>query len=280
MDKILHTWSLMGASWQIFKKDKEVMVFPLISAMCTVLVMVSFVLPLHSDGSSWRPPAHGAPMEDHLSYYGLLFGFYFCNYLVAVFFNSAIVACASIRMGGGDPTVVDGLKAAANRFLSILGWAFIMTTFGLFLRFLEDRSNLLGKVIAGLLGISWALASFLVVPILINEGLSPMGALFESAALLKKTWGEQLAGNFSFGLIFTLLSIPAIAAIVLLLNFGSGFLMIFGIVLAVEYLIVLGLIQSALQAIFQTAVYQYLQNNKVPPGFDSGLLESSIRIKN
>ena len=68
---------------------------------------------------------------------------------------------------------------------------------------------------SGLLGMGWTIASFLVVPILVAERKSPIDALKGSASLLKKTWGEQLVGNFSFGFVFFLLAIPAYLAIAL-----------------------------------------------------------------
>ena len=40
MQKISRTWGLMGACWQILKKDKEMLVFPLVSGICCLLVMV------------------------------------------------------------------------------------------------------------------------------------------------------------------------------------------------------------------------------------------------
>ena len=69
----------------------------------------------------------------------------------------------------------------------------------------------MGRFVAGLLGAAWTVVSFLVVPILVVENKNPFAALQESAGLVKKTWGEQVAGNFGFGLIFFLLAIPAIA---------------------------------------------------------------------
>ena len=130
------------------------------------------------------------------------------------------VACAVIRMEGGDPTVSDGLRAAGARLSLIAGWALIQATVGLVLRVIEDRSERLGQIIASLLGMAWTVTSFLVIPILVIEDKGPFAALEESAALLKKTWGEQLIGNFSFGLVFFLLSVPAF--IVIALGFASG----------------------------------------------------------
>jgi hypothetical protein len=265
----------MSACWQILKKDKEMLVFPIVSALCCLLVMATFAVPFYLTGK-WQPPTGDSSTSQQVVYYGILFLFYFCNYLVVIFFNCGIVACATIRMGGGDPTVRDGLRAALSRFPSIVGWAFLSATVGLLLRIIEDRSEKIGRIVSGILGIGWTLISYLVVPILAMEGLGPVAALKESTRLLKKTWGEQLIGGFSFGLIFFLLALPGIGLIILGFFLGSVALLITCISVAVIYLVTLGLIQAALQSIFQAALYLYARNGQVPEGFQAEFLQGAM----
>jgi len=278
MGKFSHTWSLMGASWEVLKKDKEILIFPLISGICCLLVMASFAIPLFAS-DNWRPPGEEAAAGELVEYYGILFLFYFCNYFIIVFFNSAIIACAVIRMGGGDPTVGDGFRAAFSRIGLIVGWALVSATVGIILRIIEDRSKAVGKFVAGLLGLAWSVTSFLVVPILVVEKKGPITAVKDSAALLKKTWGQQIIGNFSFGLIFFVMSMPAIALIVIGVFTGSPPATVAFVGLGVVYIIVLALIQSALQAVFQAAVYLYARDGETPQGFDSGLLRDAMLQK-
>lgn len=273
MGKISRTWSLMGASWELLKKDKEMLFFPFISGICCLLVIASFAIPLFVT-DNWRPPGGDASSTQQIVYYLVLFLFYFCNYFVIVFFNSAVVACAVIRMGGGDPTIGDGFRAAFARLPLIVGWALISASFGLLLRIIEDRSEKIGRIVAGLLGMAWTAVSFLVIPILVIDKKSPITAFKESATLLKKTWGEQLISNFSFGLLFFLLNIPAFLLIGVGIFIGSGMALIICISLAVIYLIVLALIQSTLQAIFQAALYLYARHGRAPAGFQGELLQS------
>jgi hypothetical protein len=275
MSKFSHTWSLMGASWDVLKKDKEILIFPLISGICCLLVMASFALPMFLTGA-WQPPGEEATTADAVEYYGILFLFYFCNYFIIVFFNSAIIACAVIRMEGGDPTVGDGFRVAFSRIALIAGWALVSATVGVVLRIIEDRSKWVGRIVAGLLGIAWGVVSFLVVPILVVEKKRPITAVKESAALLKKTWGEQIIGNFSFGLVFFLLGIPAFVVIFLGILTASPAAIIACVGLGALYILLLALIQSALQAIFQAAVYLYARDGRTPPGFDSRLLMDSM----
>jgi len=275
MNKITRTWSLMSACWQVLKQDNELLVFPLISGVCCLLLLASFAAPLYLT-NHWQPPARDAAAAQQAAYYGTLFLFYVCNYFVVVFFNAAIVACATLRLGGGNPTLGDGFRAAAARLPVIAGWAVVSATVGLILRIIEDRSDKIGRFVAGLLGAAWTVVSFLVVPVLVIENKNPFSALKESAGLLKKTWGQQLVGNFSFGIIFFLLAIPAIAVMVLGFFTGSIAGIAVCIVLGVVYLIVLALVQSALQAIFQAALFLYARDGQVPPGFDSDLLGNAM----
>ena len=278
MGKFATTFSLMGASWEVLKKDKEMLVFPLISGICCLLVFASFAIPLFASGN-WQPPAQGAPLNKSIIYYATLFLFYFCNYFVIVFFNAAIVACAKTRMEGGDPTVSEGLRASLARLPLIAGWALVSATVGLILRIIEDRSEWIGQIVAGLFGMAWSVTSFLVIPILVVEKKAPIAALKESAFLLRKTWGQQLIGNFSFGLVFFALGIPAFLVIVLATMSNSSTGLIIAIILAAVYLIVLALVQSTLQAIFQSALYLYAREGKPPTGFETGLLQRAIMMK-
>lgn len=270
MDKLSYTFGMMRASWSVLRQDKELLFFPLVSALCCFLVILSFAIPLVVTGAA-RPPASGSPPAQHVVYYGILFLFYFVNYFIIIFFNSAVVACAVFRMRGGDPTVKTGLNAAMTRLPQIAGWALLSATVGMLLRMLEGnrRRNAIGRIIAGVLGMAWSVMTFLVIPVLVVEKKGPVDAVKESVRLLRKTWGEQLIGNFSFGLIFLFLSfvgiVPIIAG-VMLIHQSVG-IAVSLIALGALYLIGVSLVQSTLQTIFQAAVYLYARDGRAPAGF-------------
>lgn len=280
--RIGYTWGLMGASWDVLKRDKELLIFPLLSGICCTLVLASFAVPIWYAGS-WQPPRADAAWQRQLVYYGVLFLFYLSNFFVITFFNAAIIAGAIDRMRGGDPTVGSCLRAATSRLPLILGWALVSATVGLVLRAIEDRSEKIGQLIAGLLGMGWSVVSFLVVPILVVERLSPLDALSGSAKLLKDTWGKQLLSNFSFGVVFFLLSLPALAVIGFAFYAAAQMsvvtLAVIGIVVAVAYLVILALIQSALQSIFQAALYLHAREKLNPDFYPDHLLADALNSR-
>lgn len=277
MGKFARTWQLMGASWQLLKQDKRLVVFPLISGVVLALVIATFGIPLFATGQAQHYLSD--PNQPARQMYVTLFIFYFVSYFVMIFFNSALIACVLKQMDGEQPTIRDGLSAAWQRLPQIFAWALLASTVGYLLRLLEQRVGFVGRIVVGLLGMAWTVTAFLVVPVVVAEGDGPFAAYKRSVVMLKRTWGEQIIGNVSFGLIFMLLGIvPAIVVIALAAAAGPAAALA-AVALVVIYLVALGLVQSTLQTIYQAAVYRYAADGEAPGGFDKQLIAEAYRVK-
>ena len=173
-----NSFALVKASANVLKLDKELMVFPLMSGIATVLVAASFIAPIFMIG----PEIFVETESGAASYaaYAFGFAFYLVQYFVIFFFNTALVGAAMIRLRGGDPTVADGFRIAFSKIGPILGYAAIAATVGLILRALEERLGFIGKIMVGLIGAAWTVASFLVVPVLVVEDVGPVDAVKRS----------------------------------------------------------------------------------------------------
>lgn len=273
------SWELVKASGAVLRQDKELLLFPLFAAIATLLVAASFVVPLLVSGTFERVGEESP--DAAFVVWGFLF--YLSQYFVIFFFNSALVGAAMIRLDGGDPTVRDGLRIARSRIGRILGYAAIAATVGLILRVIEERAGFIGRWIAGLLGVAFTVATFLVVPILVSREVGPVDAVKESATLLKKTWGENVIGNAGMGLVFFLFYICVI---------GIGMLFVFGVaqtgsaplIILVTAILALGvialtLVQTALQGVYSAALYRYATNGNVGAEFSGTLLSDAFRPK-
>ncbi len=273
---LAYTFTIMKASVEVLRKDKELLLFPLFSGICCLIAALSFAIPVfHSD--FLRPPS-GEELStgEQVARYAVLFAFYYVTYFIVIFFNSAVVACAIFRMRGGDPDLMTGFRAALARLPQIAGWALVAATVGLILRALQKRSNRVGRIAVGLLGMAWSVVTFMVIPILVVERKGPIDALRESAAMLRKTWGERLVGNFSFGVIFFVLALMGLVP--LIVGFMAPVMAIKVVMLAFAgfYLLLLILVQSTLAAIFQAALYLYARDGRAPAGFDAGALAGAM----
>lgn len=279
-ERIARSWSLVKASASVLRSDSELLVFPLLSSVSALLVLVSFVAPmLLLEGIDPRS-LRGDEVSPLLLLW--LFAFYLCNYFVIFFFNSALVGAALIRLEGGDPTLADGLRIAVSRIGAIFGYALIAATVGLLLRMLEERAGWLGRWVVGALGVAWTVASFLVVPILVQRQIGPWAAVQESARMLRKSWGENIIGaggiGLAGGLIIALVSVLGIGAGVAALVAGMIGFGLTLLVLTVLAVLLLGLVQAALAAIYSAALYRYASGESAQ-GFDAGMLQSAFRAK-
>ena len=211
--------------------------------------------------------------------YAILFLFYLTSYFVIVFFNVGLVYCAHIRIKGGDPTFRDGLNAAFANIGKIFMWALISATVGMILNILSRRAGVIGRIVISLIGMAWTLLTFFVVPAMIIEKRSVKDSISKSGALFKKTWGENVVGQFQIGLIFFILSLFGLIFPIIGLLTGNGILFIAFLGIAFFYWVLLGIINSSLDGIFKTALYEYATTGVVPAGFSDDTIKNAYRHK-
>jgi len=276
-ERMSRGWELAKASWTVLRLDKELLFFPLISGISCLLVLGSFAVPLWQSGYLQTVMDERAG-EDPLGWV-ILFAFYFVNYFVIIFFNSALIGCAIIRFKGGDPTLADGFHAALARLPQILAWALVSATVGVILRLIESRSERFGQIVAGLMGMAWSVVTYFVVPVIVIEKAGPVEAAKRSLGIMRKTWGEALTANFGIGVIVFLAMLVGIVPFVLgMAALGAGMVTL-GILLTaagILLMILVGVISSALDGILIGALYIYAAEGEVPQHFDNRLLREAF----
>ncbi len=280
--RLSNSWELVKASWAVLRADKELIVFPIVSAIASLIVLATFAVPLFLSGlfEAMFAEDFGAA---RLVGYATVFLFYLVQYFVILFANTALVGAAMIRLDGGDPTVGDGFRIAWQHVGAVFGYAMISATVGLVLRWLAQRGAI-GRLVSSLIGLAWGLATFLVIPVLVVEDVGPVEGIKRSTRMLRDTWGEQIAGNISIGLVFGLLIfltvVAGIAATAGLASLtGSIVLIILNILLFVVVIVFLILISSTLSGIYSAAVYRFAAGKETDVFFSPELVESAFRKK-
>jgi hypothetical protein len=258
MGTFSRSWDLISESFQVIRKDKKLIVFPILSGISVLAVAALYFIPLFQLGMvrQYTEQHHVDPAA-----YAWMFLWYCTNYFVIIFFSCALAACAQIRFSGGEPTLGAGMSQASAKLLDIMLWALVASTVGLIIRIIEDRSESVGKIFSSLVGAAWAIVTYLMVPVIVFEQENVFGAIKRSSQLLRKTWGEQLSGNIGFGLPFLALSIPGI----LLVFAARTQPLLLGV--ALLYFLMLGAFMSAVKGIFAVALYRYATQGEAPAGF-------------
>lgn len=271
-ERFSRSWELMKASASVLRSDKELVLFPVISGIVSLVVLATFLIPMSLLGLFAESFGAGTVV--------FAFLFYFCQYAVVIFFNSALVAAAMIRVEGGDPTMADGFNAAKARLPAILGYAAIAATVGVLLQSLRNgKNNVIVRLVGSGLGVAWTLATFLVVPVLVSRDAGPVEALKESVSLFKRTWGESAIGNVGIGAAFWGLTAGTVLAGVLLTLLAAqawlGLAILVGGLFLIAVLL-LAVFQSALSGVYSAALYRFATTHEAPPAFRGLRLEQAI----
>lgn len=280
MGKIGRSWELVKASWAVLQADKELIVFPVLSTIAATVVMVTFAVPMFLTGVFEHEFVRGGGIPFAGIFLGFLF--YTVQYTIIFYCNSALVGAAMIRLKGGDPSIGDGFRIANRHFASIVGYALLAATVGIILRNIARR-GFIGRIVASVFGLAWNIATFLAVPVLVVEGVGPIEAVKRSTQLLKKTWGEQLAGNLGIGAAFTLAFFGLLAlfggALALAITTDSAPVIVGVVAVFVLAVVLMSLVGSALSAIYTAAVYRYATEGDAGGMFEAALVRDAFRAR-
>jgi len=273
--------ALLKQSFQVLRQDKQLVVFPLMSALACAAVLVSFATPIIATGLIEDISSRNGKEEISLGMKvigaGLSFLFYFVCYTVMVYFNTALVSCAMERFDGRTPTVKGGLRVANSLLGRIIGWSLLAATVGTVLRMIEERVGFIGQIVVGLIGAAWSVATYFVVPVLVVERVGPTEALKSSVKIMTKSWGTALVSNIGLGLLMVLAyivaTIPAFAGLALTIKLQHWVPIVAGGAMTLVLIFLIALVTSAMQMILVAALYRFASAGTVPAGF----VESDMR---
>jgi hypothetical protein len=266
----------MKSCVRVLKKDKELILFPILAAFFVILfvwIIFTFVGLDISALTSNDNQTEEIPIVPLLV---LVFG---ANFIV-VFFNSALVSAALDRLRGGDPNVRSGLSHASKHIHHIFIWSIIVTIMALIFAAIRASGRnrgavgqIMTSIFASLLQAGWAMMTFFVIPIIVSENLSPFAAIKRSSGLFKQTWGNQVTANFGFGIfqILALLASGALGWFFGLLSANLG--MIVGVLCATTSVSII----YTLEGIYKAALYEFAMGEK-PLEFEQQDLRTAYRV--
>jgi hypothetical protein len=276
---IRNSWALIVDSAAVLRADKELIVFPAISTVLEIVVLLCFLLPALVGG------LFDSLIGGQFGGVGFLVGaaFITVQYYVTIFAKSALVGAAMIRLRGGDPTVSDGFHIVTEHAGPIFGYSLFRGLAGTILRWLAKRGKLLGRMGAAIGGLAWEMATYLVLPVLIEEDVGPIEAITRSASLLKETWGEQIAGKVGADTFFGLIKLVIIGLVVLAFWLGAPLTSTSALALTVVAALLAwtlaSLLESTFDGIYVAAVYRYAAEGEASAFFGKATLEAAFQTK-
>ena len=210
-----------------------------------------------------------------------LFPGFMASSFVGVYFNVALVFAANEQIEGRRITVRHALGMAWSRRRVVFSWALLSAVVGMVIQAVESRLGVFGRLLGILGGLAWAVATFLVVPVLAFEDVGPIEALKQSSHLIRTTFGTIARGALRFGVLFLgwiLLAVAVIVTGVVVALSGTPVLGVPIAVLGVIGFFVISMYLAAAGMYMRTILYRYATHKPLPDfGLDLSVPSSADR---
>jgi uncharacterized protein DUF6159 len=271
MNRFQRSWEIAKASFGLLEQHRNLLLFPLVSGICTVFIAIFFLSPLFFLQSN-----QGLGLA-------AMAGLYVASMFVATFFNVAFVHAIFNAFKGGEVSISESLSFAMTKLPAIFMWSLMAGLVGLVIRRLEEKLGLIGRLMVGLIGVAWSIAATFAIPaIVVTNDANPLDALKLSAQTIKKTWGEGIIAFVGFDLLNAAifgLSLPIL--LVSIWGFVAGFMWV-GVMAAAAWVLVLLSLSYVLNVavqIFRGALFLYAYEGLVAGGFTQEELHAAGTVR-
>ena len=302
MNRFGRSWLLFRSSLLVIVRNKELLVFPIFISIATAVILLFFLAPaaLWRTGHSCLSAAHwqalwGVFFEktnagSHQTAYSplgiaYLVFLYFVSMFVATFFNVAFYNEILAALGGQPVSLSRGLQFACSRWKAILLWALFAGLIGLIIKVIEQRFEIVGKIIARLIGIAWSIAAVFAIPVIVRDEstANPIAILKKSAQTLTRAWGEGLIGYIGLGAVNFLVVLASVAVIVAVsvvsAQLHSFWLLGCAIAVCIAFFIVWAYLMNVASLVYKGALYLYAAEGTVIEPYNQQMLDSAWKFR-
>ena len=234
--RIRQSIELMKQSWAVLKQDRELIWLPVISAVVAAVVAAVVLVPV-ALAQDWGRHLRERRRGDRADRYRHLRRLRSAHLGPGLHFDLLPGGFGLGRTRAHDgrrsPRSGSAIAGALERLPKLFSWAVITTIVGTILRAIEQRTGWLGRIVINIVGMAWAVTTFLVIPVIIIENVGAIDSTKRSVELFRHTWGENLSAQVGFSLIGFMMFIPLVIVAVLGAAIGTliGFLLIAAAVL-------------------------------------------------
>jgi hypothetical protein len=290
-NKINNGLELSKQSWGALRQNKQLIIFPIISMIVIIIITALFFIPealiLGSTSSTGEAGTSESDFQ-WLIFMVLLFIYYLVAYIFTIFSNTALVGATMKLINGEQATVGDGIAVALSRFGKIFVYALISATVGVIARSISQSGRnsdnfivaILAAIVGGLIQGAWNLLVFFAIPVMVVENLPVGASLKRSLEIFKQTWGESFVGSTAVGGISCLVNLVVLIVTGAMIAAGIALeflpLAILGGILMILGFVIVGLLNGAVNGIFQASLYQFAKTGNAGPFIDTELAREAF----
>jgi len=272
---------IVKESWNVLKQDKEIMWFPVISTILTLIVlgaMAAYFYFMLLGGSSTEFKIDESKEISNIIIYGTIFIYYLVIFFIANFFQSALFIIVQGRFSGQDLNFSDGMQGAGKYVGKIFIWSLISATVGIILNAISNKFKMVGRILANILGAAWEILTYFSLPALVIGNLGIKDSFKESASMIKKTWGETLIVSFGVGLFFVaVVVLGLVLSVAITIMAPTTYVVVSVAVVFTIFYIAMMLLATTLSSIFKLALFNYARTGNIPQGFSDYIVKGAIK---
>ena len=310
IDRLANGWKLLLNSFDVMTRNKKLLLFPVATACLTVVMALLFLTPvaLQPTSHSYTEKAHWAEVGDRLfvvgpptaadlahgrkqsvsitpAAYAVAVVFYFLSMFLATCFFVAFTHAIFYALEGMPVSVGEGIQFACTIVKPILMWTLFAGLVGLIIKSLEEKFGAFGRFVVKSIGVAWSVASVFVFLVFVMEEHpdNPIDVVRQSAGVIRKAWGEALAGYAGLqmgGIIVVFTSITMLGGASYLgvaqQQFAAMIALIglwFAAICAFSYMM------SVMSQIYLCVLYRFATTGSVPQGYTPEMLTMAWRPK-
>ncbi|MFH1074426.1 MAG: DUF6159 family protein, partial [Candidatus Firestonebacteria bacterium] len=220
-EKIRKGWELFKVSWKILLKNKKLAVFPILTAGVFVLFLIGVAPVLYGVYSHNLLPAvntngsddyisvdfpDGSSCSSHISCFQFFKSIGWKNFSILlllalgtswlfIYINASFLSCVIDILKENKTSISAAFKKTWALKGKIFQWAIvsslvlgILMTLEAYAEKLPFIGRWIGRAISFLGGLAWAIGTFFVIPVLVNENIGIIDSIKRSAELIKRTW--------------------------------------------------------------------------------------------
>ncbi len=271
------SWSLARDGLKILRRDPKLFFFPAVSAGFALFLIIA----LGGFMYTFQFLAIISFGRKELVVLAIIFTFayHLLLRLVVTLNNAALIAAAQLRMDGQTPSLTAGVNRALKQLGPILQYALLGGTLGVLFRG-PVGAMMFTPVTSRLAGMSWSNATFLVLPIILNENLNLPRALKRNIQYLKENFGAKPEREYHAGAIVKIMYVifGLLGLLVLLLAFSLAVPLLslstfMGLFFA---LMLLWSANATFDSLFGSAVYEYLCRGKLMPEYEPSMIRNAF----
>lgn len=281
--KLRASWLLFKETWRYLQADRELLLLPVLAVLMS-LVLFGFLVFVFVLGGGREVLSRVIAEDFSLLGWLFIFGCYVIAAFTLAVSQAGISHTVYTRAHSGDATLLQSLGIAFSHWPSLLLWSMITSTVGVLLQMVVEKSRLLGRLVAFLLGSAWSVLTYFVVPAMVIDKKTAFESISKSTQVFKSTWGETIVSNITLGAVFLITHVLVLVSLIglviacVVLNLIAPMFVIFAVYIIWLFMAIL--IQSTMEGILKTLLYIYASESTYPANFSHELLEQMLVRQN